>query len=134
MKTLLNLLAVGAGGFIGSALRQVLILAGQNGLIPLFRDSLWVNYLGCLTLGVVVTLATQTETLSPTTRLFLATGLCGGFTTMSSFTGEWIHFLQNSEPLYAFGHISATLAGSAVLFFLGSRGTRFLVNAAKKNF
>ena len=119
MKTFLQFLAVGTGGFIGSVLRYMLGLLGQRFSITFPHGTLWANLLGCLVLGVVTALAVKTETLSPTMRLLLATGLCGGFTTMSTFTYEMFKFVQDSEYLYASGYFLMTVIGCAATFCLG---------------
>ena len=118
------MLAVGAGGFIGSVLRYGLSLAGQRLSITFPHGTLWANLLGCLVLGMVVALAAETEILSPSARLFWATGLCGGFTTMSTFMYEMSRFAQDSENWVASGYFAATLAGCGMAFWLGSLAIR----------
>lgn len=119
MNRILLILVVGAGGFIGTILRYVLSLVGQRFSFTFPHGTLWANLLGCLTLGIVTALATETEALSPTTRLFLATGICGGFTTMSTFTYETFQFAQDSEYVYAAVYCVATIAGCAAMFYTG---------------
>ncbi len=119
MKTVMPFIVVGAGGFIGSALRFGLSLLGQRFSLTFPHGTLWANLLGCLVLGVVTALAAKTEVLSPTMRLLLATGLCGGFTTMSTFTYEMFKFAQATEYLYASGYFLLTVVGCAAMFCLG---------------
>ena len=119
MKTLVPFLAVGAGGFAGSVLRYALSLLGQRLSIAFPHGTLWSNLLGCLVIGALTALAAKTETLSPAMRLLLATGFCGGFTTMSTFTYEMFKFVQATEYLYASGYFLLTIVGCAVTFYLG---------------
>lgn len=126
---MLPILMVGAGGFIGSVLRYLLSLLGQRFSFTFPHGTLWANLLGCLALGIVTALATETETLSPTTRLFLATGICGGFTTMSTFTYETFQFAQDSEYLYAAVYFVATIAGCAAMFCVGLFAVKFMMKA-----
>jgi CrcB protein len=84
------LLLVGVGGFVGSVSRHYL-----SGLVlHLSVDSgfpwatLTVNTLGCLAIGAIAGLAEHTELVAPATRLFLLTGVLGGFTTFSAFGFE----------------------------------------------
>lgn len=119
MKTLLPFLVVGAGGFAGSIFRYALSLACQRCSAVFPHGTLWANLLGCLVLGCVSALAVKTDALSPTVRLLLATGLCGGFTTMSTFTYELFKFLEDAEYLYAAAYFSLTVAGCLALFCLG---------------
>ena len=117
---------VGVGGFVGSVMRYALSLLGQRFSVSFPHGTLWSNLLGCLVIGVVTALAAKTEALSPTLRLLLATGLCGGFTTMSTFTYETFKFVQASEYLYASGYFVLTLAGCAAMFCLGMAAVTFV--------
>ena len=119
--------AVGAGGFVGSVLRYGLSLAGQRVSVAFPHGTLWANLLGCLLLGVVTAVAAETEILSPSARLFWATGLCGGFTTMSTFMYEMSRFGQDSEYWVASGYFAATLAGCALAFWAGTLAIRLLM-------
>jgi protein CrcB len=84
-----------------------------------FLTERFCQSLGCLALGAVSALAAKGGVLSPTTRLLLATGFCGGFTTMSTFTYETVRFVQDAEYLYAAGYLFLTLAGCLAFFCLG---------------
>ena len=119
MKTVMPFLVVGVGGFVGSVMRYALSLLGQRCSIAFPHGTLWSNLLGCLVIGVLSAVAAKTEVLSPTMRLLLATGLCGGFTTMSTFTYEMFKFVQATEYLYASGYFLLTMAGCAAMFCLG---------------
>ena len=127
MKTMLPFLAVGVGGFVGSVLRYSLSLIGQRCSVTFPHGTLWANLLGCLVIGAVTALAAKTEVLSPTMRLLLATGLCGGFTTMSTFAYEMFKFVQATEYLYASGYFLLTMAGCAAMFCLGMSAVSLIV-------
>lgn len=129
MRSLVAVLAVGTGGFIGAVLRYLLSLAGQRFSITFPHGTLWANFLGCLLLGVITAIAVDTESLSPAARLFLATGVCGGFTTMSTFTYEMFRFVQDAEYFYASLYFASTLAGCAVFFGAGMIITKLLLKA-----
>lgn len=85
-----NLLLVGCGGFLGSVARYYLTRVVTQGThasrFP--YGTLAVNVLGCLAIGVLAGLAEHRNLFSPATRLFLLTGLLGGFTTFSAFAFE----------------------------------------------
>ena len=119
--------AVGAGGFVGSVLRYGFSLAGQRFSVAFPLGTLGANLLGCLLLGAVMAVASETEILSPSARLFWATGLCGGFTTMSTFMYEMSRFGQDSEYWVASGYFAATLAGGALAFWAGTLAVRVLM-------
>ena len=120
MRCLFPLRGVGAGGALGSVLRYCLSLIGQRFSVTFPHGTLWANLLGCLVIGIVVTLASTTESLTPSMRLFLATGICGGFTTMSSFIYELVQFVKDHEFLYAGAYFSLTLVGCVAMFCLGA--------------
>ena len=111
---------VGLGGFIGAILRYgtTLLTAGYSLTVP--WGTLISNLVGCFVLGVLAALASDIDVVSPETRLFLATGLCGGFTTMSSFVYELAQYLRNGEVLIGSVYFGGTLIGAMLLFYLGS--------------
>lgn len=100
-------------------MRYSLSLIGQRCSVTFPHGTLWANLLGCLMIGALTALAAKTEVLSPTVRLLLATGLCGGFTTLSTFTYEMFKLVQATEYLYASGYFLSTVAGGAAMFCLG---------------
>ena len=83
------LLLIGSGGFIGSVARylvQQLIHEKFETGFPI--GTFTVNIIGSFIIGVIYALSEKTGVLSAEWRLFLAVGLCGGFTTFSSFAYE----------------------------------------------
>jgi len=83
-----QLLLVGTGGFLGTILRWVLTLRLQSS--P--WDILATNLIGSFAIGVV--LGWPGDGLQERYRLFLATGLCGGFTTFSTFSHQTLEMLR----------------------------------------
>ena len=92
-------LLVGLGGFIGSIGRYKL------GGIILHQSTSWrfplstfvVNVLGCFVIGALAALVEQRDLFSAGTRLFLFTGVLGGFTTFSAFSYEGMFLLRRGE-------------------------------------
>lgn len=96
-----SLLFIGIGGFIGGICRYLLQQFVQNNYpssIP--YGTLIVNIIGCFIIGLVYGLSSKGNLLSPEMRLFLATGICGGFTTFSSFAYENVSMVLDGEFLY----------------------------------
>lgn len=83
---LLDCLFVGVGGFIGSVLRYLLGLAFPQGGYPL--TTMAINVVGSFVLGVLTTLALHGAIADGHLSLLLRVGLCGGFTTFSTFSLE----------------------------------------------
>lgn len=94
---------VGIGGALGSFLRYGVNVFIHMSVFPL--ATLCVNLIGTFTLGMLTGYFSKRKQPVP---LFLGTGLCGGFTTMSTFTAESIQLLETSFWLSSL-YISATL-------------------------
>ncbi|NDV65010.1 fluoride efflux transporter CrcB [Bacteroides sp. 224] len=90
-----ELLYIFLGGGTGSLLRYLIHLL-INGKAPVGGfpwATFTVNILGCFLIGVFYSLSTRFQ-LSPETRLFLTVGICGGFTTFSTFSYEALNLLK----------------------------------------
>lgn len=85
------------------------------------------NLAGCLVVGIIAGFSGKTELMSTEMRLLLATGFCGGFTTMSSFIYELGQFVQDKEFFFASTYFVATLAGAAIAFALGLLIVEFIM-------
>ena len=76
-----------------------------------------VNVLGCLVAGLLVGVAEKLHVMSNELRLFLFTGILGGFTTFSAFGVETLHLLRKGELAVAAGYAGLSVAcGLAVLW------------------
>jgi fluoride exporter len=112
------LLLIGTGSFIGGVLRYSLSQFIQTKFLSAFPfGTLGVNILGCFAIGLVFGLSERTN-MSPEMRLFLATGICGGFTTFSAFSNETFSLMRDGQLLYASAYItSSVLFGLLATFF-----------------
>jgi CrcB protein len=68
-----------------------------------------VNVLGCLLIGIFYALSEKGNLLSPEWRMFLTTGLCGGFTTFSTFSYESVQLLNDGEYSYVTVYAAASV-------------------------
>lgn len=109
---------VGLGGFAGSVARYGLSLASQRAGVTWPLGTLGANVLGCLVIGLVAGLS-ERGGLPPAVRLALATGFCGGFTTMSSLIYEAAAMARGGGVWQAAGYLAGTLALSAAGFAAG---------------
>lgn len=126
-KYLFPFLLVGIGGMIGTILRYSVTLATKDISLSIPYNTLISNVAGCFIIGVVTALADQRAFLSSDMRLFLATGICGGFTTLSSLVYELQKLLADKELFIASLYFTATFAGSFIAFFTGMVLIRLLV-------
>lgn len=120
-------LLVGMGGFAGSIARYGLSIASQRVSFEWPIGTLAANVLGCLTIGMIAGLSDRGEALSPEVRLALATGFCGGFTTLSSLVYETAEMLRVSEYLHATMYVAGTFFLSMCAFAAGTIAIRMLV-------
>jgi CrcB protein len=106
-----NVLLVGLGGFVGSALRYLVSGVVQSlwGRSFFPYGTLSVNVLGCLLVGLLGGWADNLELFSPSVRLFLLLGLLGGFTTFSTFGYETVAMLRDREGLAAAAYVGLHL-------------------------
>lgn len=92
------IIIVGAGGFIGSVLRYLASVYFQSHNLTTFPwGTFTVNITGSLLIGLIYGIAEKADYLSADLRLFLAVGICGGFTTFSTFTNDAFLMMQGRE-------------------------------------
>ncbi|MFN3694413.1 MAG: fluoride efflux transporter CrcB, partial [Ignavibacterium sp.] len=73
----------------------------RNAKIIFPFGTLTVNILGSFLLGFIIFFLGEREIISPELRLFLTVGICGGFTTFSTFSYETLVLIQEAQFLYA---------------------------------
>ena len=83
--------------------------AGSDWKFPL--GTFVVNLLGCVIAGVLAGLVTKLDWFTPGARLFLFTGLLGGFTTFSAFGVETVYLLRRAEYPVALAYVVLSVAG-----------------------
>jgi CrcB protein len=114
-----QVLFVAIGGALGAVARY------KFGGFVLHRTEAWdfpvstfgINILGCLAIGLLAALAEHHDLFSPSTRLFLFTGVLGGFTTFSAFGYEAVFLLRRglfqASALYVLLSVAGGLAAVA---------------------
>ena len=111
-----NLLLVGFGGAIGSMLRYAATLLLNSKYFP--YATLAVNIIGCFIIGLVFAISIKNENFLNNWKLFLATGICGGFTTFAAFSLETMELLQREKIGMAVTYIGLSIVpGIAATFF-----------------
>ncbi|MCH8828593.1 MAG: fluoride efflux transporter CrcB [Planctomycetes bacterium] len=119
--TVLNVLAVGCGGFLGAVGRYLLSGYVQKrfpGFPP--AGTLIVNVIGCLLIGVLMAIVVQRRhDFSPALQLFLITGILGSLTTFSTFGYETVELLREQNYRSALWNIAANLVIGLIAVWLG---------------
>lgn len=112
-----NFLLVGLGGAIGSMLRYAISLLVTVKQFP--YSTFIVNIAGSFIIGAVLALSLKNDMFSNNWKIFLATGICGGFTTFSAFAAENMELLQSGKYGIAFIYIMASLLLGIAAVVLG---------------
>ena len=114
-----NMIWVGLGGMLGAISRYLFGLFIKSDTFPYATGV--VNIAGALMMGLIMGLSIKGQ-ISPNLRLFLATGICGGFTTFSAFAWENLELLQQqrygSFLGYTFGTLALGMAATAIGYLL----------------
>jgi CrcB protein len=114
------LVLVAIGGALGSVARyglSVLVLRQVNPVnFPWATFS--VNVLGCLLAGIFLVVAEQFSAVNQEARLFVVTGLLGGFTTFSAFGIETLGLIRRGEMLIALSYASLSIIVGVLAMWL----------------
>jgi len=114
---LLNYLAVGAGGFLGSILRYTLNLFFPDTGFPI--TTLAINVIGSFAMGLFAAMVLSGFIQDQRLSLFLRVGLCGGFSTMAAFSVQSLHLIQQGDYALAVLYVAVTGALCIAAAFAG---------------
>lgn len=118
-------LIAGAGGFIGAAMRYYLSGIITKGDFP--YGTLLVNIIGSFILGFILFFSFYSGYESPEIRTFLAIGILGAFTTMSTFSFETLEFFNAHD--YRMGTINILLnVGLSIAGVYSGRGLALIMS------
>jgi CrcB protein len=114
-----GILFVALGGAIGSLARYGVYVFSVRLWGPAIPwGTLGANVVGCLIIGALAGAADSRLALHPDIRLFLMTGILGGFTTFSAFSLDFVRLLESQGSLVAGGYVAASVGlsiGGAIL-------------------
>lgn len=114
------LLLVGIGSFAGGCARYALSRWVQTHLPGAFPfGTMAVNLAGCLLIGVLYGLSDRGRIADPDLRLLLTVGLCGGFTTFSTFAGEGLSLFQAGHLLSFTAYAGSSVVLGLAMVFVG---------------
>jgi len=116
----MEFLIVFLGGGLGSAMRHgVNVLAARHVASGFPFGTLAINVLGSFVMGLVVELLALRMGLPQNLRLFLTTGILGGFTTFSTFSLEAALLHERGQTALAGGYVAASVVLGVGALFLG---------------
>lgn len=113
LLNLQTILAVALGGAAGSVLRFVVGVWSTRLWGPAFPwGTLIINISGSFLIGLLAELFALRWDVSQATRVFLIVGICGGYTTFSTFSLDAYALIQESQYAAAAGYIVASVVAS----------------------
>ncbi len=111
------IIAVGLGSCTGGILRYLVSKLSDSvtdGRFPL--GTLAVNLAGCLIIGILSALAEKGGIANANVRLFLTVGICGGFTTFSTFMNESFQMVRDERYAILLAYMAASIFGGFLLY------------------
>lgn len=115
---MLNCLLVGLGGFIGAVLRYLV------SLIPIKNPELFpihtfiINVIGAFVIGCIAFAISKNQNIDPKLLLFFKVGICGGFTTFSTFSLETAELIKGGSIITALIYVFASVILSVLAVML----------------
>lgn len=119
---MIECLVVGLGGALGAIGRYLL------GLLTITKDfpyiTFGINFLGAILIGIITGYIDKNMLVSKNLILFLKIGLCGGFTTFSTFSLETLTLLENNKYMIAGVYIFSSVFLCILGVYLGKQITK----------
>ena len=116
---MIQILSVGAGGFIGAVLRFLMgkLPIKEMTIFPV--NTLLINLIGAFVIGLVAAAGSRYGAENSNLVLFLKVGLCGGFTTFSTFSLEGLTLIQEGHFLIFMAYAVSSVALCLIFIWLG---------------
>ena len=119
---------IAIGSAIGGMSRYLvggLVQRLAGGTFP--AGTLFINVTGSFLLGAILRYGVETTTLTPEVRALLTVGICGGYTTFSTFSYETVALLEDGEWTRAALYVALSVGLSLLATFLGFAAARELI-------
>ncbi|TPM11440.1 fluoride efflux transporter CrcB [Mesorhizobium sp. B2-3-11] len=114
-----NLLLVMVGGGIGAGIRHLTSMGALRLVGPNYPwGTMAINIIGSFAMGLFIAILARRGG-SNELRLFVATGILGGFTTFSAFSLDFAALWERGATLPAFAYALASVIGAIIALFLG---------------
>ncbi|HEY0626798.1 MAG TPA: CrcB family protein [Allosphingosinicella sp.] len=115
-----NFLLVMIGGAIGAGVRYGVTLIAAQRASAAFPWGTWaVNLVGSLLAGLALGIILARGGEGDTIRVFILTGILGGFTTFSAFSAETAFMIFEGQYAAAAFYVASSVIGALLLTFLG---------------
>ena len=98
---MINCIFVGIGGFIGAVLRYLISLLPIKNPASFPTNTLIINIVGALAIGFIAYATSKNQSIDSRLLLFLKVGICGGFTTFSTFSLEAYNLFVSGSKILA---------------------------------
>lgn len=115
----MSFIFVALGGAIGAMGRYAISLVPVKTNFPIL--TLLTNIAGAMLIGFVASIASERDNVTPNAVLFWKTGVCGGFTTFSTFSLEAYTLLENKSYFMAGSYIALSVACCFIGIFFGKK-------------
>ena len=127
VRAMTNVLWVAMGGAIGAAGRYVVATHALRLMGPGFPwGTLAVNIVGSLVMGLLAGAFAYRFHVSPEIRMFLMTGILGGFTTFSAFSLDVSVLVERKDFMLAAGYIIGSVSLAVIALFIGLKIARMI--------
>ncbi|MFJ2029262.1 fluoride efflux transporter FluC [Streptosporangium sp. NPDC087985] len=123
--------AISAGGVLGALARHGLVVAFPHPAGGFAWATFGVNVAGCLLIGVLMVLVTETWRVHRLVRPFLGVGLLGGFTTFSTYVTDITGTAAAGAPGTALLYLAATVIAALAAVYAGTSLTRAIIRGKK---
>ena len=121
------LLIASAGGAIGAGARYLLNVGFARWLGPGFPWSTFAaNVVGCLLMGLVTGLLAARVTDWPEMRVFVTTGILGGFTTFSAYALDFAGLLERDQSFQALLYLIGSVVLAIAALYIGLKLARII--------
>lgn len=106
---MVNCLVVGIGGFIGAVIRYLISLIPIKNPESFPINTFVINIIGAFAIGCIAFAVSKNENIDPKWLLFLKVGICGGFTTFSTFSLETAELIKGGSVVTAILYVIASI-------------------------